>query len=195
MVVTFVSLALSFVHTYNAPQRSRIYRAMLEPPRSKARQTSVAAEGGPHSPQGAVEAVPRDRILLALRRLFDFMWGEFQGSRAIDSLTTAQLGVLGALSPRPLSMSAIAQARGVSRATATGMVDRLVGRGLVERFAAPNNRKVILVRLTPEGKRLRDLVMERAYGRISQWMGLLTPEEQQKMVDVMEALQRVLPDA
>jgi DNA-binding MarR family transcriptional regulator len=40
----------------------------------------------------------------------------------------------------------------VTNGNVTGMVDRLVGEGLVERQPAPNDRRAQLVKLTPAGK-------------------------------------------
>lgn len=55
-------------------------------------------------------------------------------------------------------MSDIASELGVSLATATGVVDRLVERNLLIRNGDPNDRRVVLCQLSNEGEKLiRDL--------------------------------------
>ena len=44
--------------------------------------------------------------------------------------------------------------------TMTNRVDRLAGRGLVERLPDPNDRRGVLVRLTPEGREAVDGAFE-----------------------------------
>jgi len=70
-------------------------------------------------------------------------------------LTTSQMLILVLLeeSDKPaLSMSEIAADLGVSLPTVTSLVDRLVGRDLVERGASERDRRLVLLRLTPYGR-------------------------------------------
>ncbi len=50
-----------------------------------------------------------------------------------------------------LTMTELAEEAGVAAATMTGIVDRLVGRGLVKRQRRRNDRRVVEVSLTPSG--------------------------------------------
>jgi MarR family 2-MHQ and catechol resistance regulon transcriptional repressor len=54
----------------------------------------------------------------------------------------------------------------VSRANITGLVDCLEQRGLVVRIAAPTDRRVRLVRLTPEGHELLETILPDHYRRV-----------------------------
>ncbi len=51
-----------------------------------------------------------------------------------------------------LPMSRVAELLDVSLSNATGLVDRMVERGLVERVRVPDDRRVVLVRLTAAGQ-------------------------------------------
>ena len=51
------------------------------------------------------------------------------------------------------TMSGLADRLRVNRSTATRAVDRLVTDGLVERFPSPDDGRVVLVRITAEGRR------------------------------------------
>ena len=65
----------------------------------------------------------------------------------------------------PMSMSRIAELVDVSFPTATGIVDRLEERRLVERVRVPDDRRVVLVQLTEGGRQaLRDVdVLKEAF--------------------------------
>lgn len=52
----------------------------------------------------------------------------------------------------PSRMGAIAASLSTSLSATTSVVDRLVERGLVERAADPGDRRVVICRLTPEGR-------------------------------------------
>ena len=65
----------------------------------------------------------------------------------------------------PLSMSRLAEDLDVSVASMTGIADRMVKRGLVERRHDEHDRRVVLVSPTPEGARVfEDLDQRRRDG-------------------------------
>jgi DNA-binding MarR family transcriptional regulator len=70
-------------------------------------------------------------------------------------LTMAQLQVLFHLfggEGRPVG--ALAEIMNVRPATMTGLTDRLVKQGLTERAADPSDRRIVVVKLTEEGRRV-----------------------------------------
>jgi DNA-binding MarR family transcriptional regulator len=58
--------------------------------------------------------------------------------------------------PEGLTMGALSRRLMVTTGNVTGLIDRLVAEGLVERQPAPGDRRAQLVRLTPAGKRAFD---------------------------------------
>ena len=54
----------------------------------------------------------------------------------------------------PERMGTIASALGVSLATATGVVDRLVEKDMVTREGDPNDRRIVLIRLSDKGEQI-----------------------------------------
>ena len=69
------------------------------------------------------------------------------------SLSLVHLNVLAVLEMAgPLSMKRLAEALDVSDASATGIVDRMEKRGLVERRHGLDDRRVVLVHPTDEGQ-------------------------------------------
>jgi DNA-binding MarR family transcriptional regulator len=76
-------------------------------------------------------------------------------------LTPVQGHALRLLDPeRPIAMSALADALFCHASNVTGIVDRLEARGLVERQAGREDRRVKTLALTEAGKRVRSRVVE-----------------------------------
>src|ERR671932_1078107 len=70
-------------------------------------------------------------------------------------MSTPQLKALLLISEeKGIRMRELARKMGGSFSNATVLVDRLVDRGLVERLAEPQDRRVVLVRATEKGQRL-----------------------------------------
>jgi DNA-binding MarR family transcriptional regulator len=67
-----------------------------------------------------------------------------------------------------IRMRELARRLGGSFSNATVLVDRLVDRGLVERLADPQDRRVVLVRAADEGQQLIEQL-------VTSWRTLLTP--------------------
>ena len=76
---------------------------------------------------------------------------EYEEAAAARSLTGAQAKVLGLLRRGPMPMRQIAQTLSCEPSNITGIVDRLESRGLVERQADPDDRRVKRVAATESG--------------------------------------------
>jgi DNA-binding MarR family transcriptional regulator len=113
---------------------------------------------------------PRDKAALAAeawRLFFDFfLLTRPERDCALHNLdlTPNDARALGMLDPahgRP--MRSLAEAWGCDASNATCMVDRLEQRGLAERQSLPDDRRVKMVVLTPEGVRTRTALIEAIY--------------------------------
>lgn len=95
-----------------------------------------------------------------LARLLDQARGRAFADHGLDGW---EFDVLSALrrvgAPYQLSPGALVQQTLVTSGTMTNRVDRLEGRGLVERHPAPTDRRGVLVRLTPAGRNAVDAAM------------------------------------
>jgi DNA-binding MarR family transcriptional regulator len=70
-----------------------------------------------------------------------------------SDLTVAQLRVLLVLyTEGPSRMSSIASSLGIAVSTATGIMDNLVRKGLVVRGADPEDRRLVICRLSSQGQ-------------------------------------------
>ena len=127
---------------------------------------------------------PLDRAALE-RELLDEMTGWSPRDRGgmfkswhRHALSLVHLNVLTALEAEgPLSMRRLAEAMDVSDASATGIVDRMEKRGLVERIHGTDDRRVVLVHATDAGRQVfTDMAAHRRQG-LSKILGELTAEE------------------
>ena len=104
-------------------------------------------------------------------------------------LTTPQFGTLEALYHLgPLSLGELADKLLVTGGNVTYVMDRLEDQGLVYRYRRPDDRRVILARLTPEG---RDLVAEVFPGHVSYIEHLsrhLSSDEQNELSSLLKTL-------
>jgi DNA-binding MarR family transcriptional regulator len=83
----------------------------------------------------------------------------------------------------------------VTGGNVTGLTDKLVAEGLVERREDPNDRRAYTVRLTPEGKR-QFRAMARAHeGWVVELLGGLGPEKQALLFELLGELKHSLPGA
>ena len=70
-------------------------------------------------------------------------------------VSMAQLHILYTLQRTgEMTMSHLADVLNVSLSNATGLIDRLEERGYITRDRVPSDRRVVLVRVTPEGQRM-----------------------------------------
>lgn len=94
------------------------------------------------------------------------------------SLSIVHLTVLALLeSEGPLSMGRVAEALDVSQASATGIIDRMEERGLVERRRGEGDRRVVAIHLADGGRAISRDLMALRRERLSHVLAELTPRE------------------
>jgi DNA-binding MarR family transcriptional regulator len=108
------------------------------------------------------------------------------------SLSLVHLHVLTVLeADGPLAMSKLAEALDVSVASATGIVDRMEQRGLVERRREPDDRRVVLVHPTDKGNSVfHDIAVERRK-HLAILLDRMTHEELEGFLTGLRAMRRV----
>ncbi len=80
---------------------------------------------------------------------------------------------------------------GVTPSDLTGVVDRLVKRGLVSRKENPEDRRTRLLQVTNKGKALLDKLMESGLGRMSSILNQLSTEELTALEEGLAAIARI----
>ena len=79
-------------------------------------------------------------------------------------------------------MSGLADAICLSLSSATGLIDRLVGKKLVKRDRSTEDRRVVQVELTEEGRELHEEAMEAPVEFSRQMLKSLNAEEQESLL-------------
>lgn len=133
-----------------------------------------------------------------VRRLSSLTTGLVRGLKLLErtelaccGLPVSQSIVLQRLASggEPLRMSEIASALGVAQSTATRFVEPLVGQGLVERRAAPDDGRAIVIALTQRGEEVAEEVIA---GSLRCSEGILQRIPVQKRQEVVDALEMVV---
>ncbi len=83
-----------------------------------------------------------------------------------------------------LTMSAIAQKMGHTTAAASGLVARLGNLGYVVRSSAPEDRRKVMVCITPKGSDLVRRIREEMVGNLMKMMAHLTTDEQKAWLQI-----------
>lgn len=95
----------------------------------------------------------------------------------------ATFGALRALD-RPRTMSEIARELRCDNSNVTGIVDGLEERGLAERRSSESDRRVKLIALTVEGRRLRSRLV-RAMEEPPEWLAALPEADRAALRDIL----------
>lgn len=78
----------------------------------------------------------------------------------------------------------------VSRANATGLVDCLERKGLVERSASSKDRRVRLARLTKSGHKLLESILPEHYSRVRHLLRGLNNQDKAALSNLLMKLRR-----
>lgn len=107
-------------------------------------------------------------------------------------LTFPQLRGLFVLGARqPLRVSDLAGALGMSLASASALSDRLARAGYVARRSDPEDRRTVLLAVTPKGARVLERLDRRSTEKLSQAVVRMTRDERTALATALRALLRV----
>ena len=100
------------------------------------------------------------------------------------NLTVSQFAALRALQEfeNGCTMSELAEAARQISATMTGIVDRLVERGVIDRQRDPADRRSVRISLTKDGTELLETIRQQKRVRLRQFLAKLSPSERQDFV-------------
>lgn len=93
-----------------------------------------------------------------------------------------------------MPMSRLAELLDVSDSNATGLIDRMEERGLVERVRVPDDRRVVLVRASAEGARQRDEIEALKQDGMRSILARLRPDQLKRMVGAIADLRGAIVD-
>ena len=121
-----------------------------------------------------------------LRRLHQIHYALFFEECAGFDITPVQYGLLTTLALKPdLDQNSIGRELGIDRTNVADVLARLARRGLLVRYRSKDDRRMVLARLTPAGRRITDemyAAMLRAQNRL---VAPLPPEERKAFIDTL----------
>jgi DNA-binding MarR family transcriptional regulator len=88
----------------------------------------------------------------------------------------------------PLTMGHLADQLGVATSNATGIVGRMAERGIVARQHDDEDRRRVLVDLTPDGRRLVGEIEAQRREQVTRLIGALDTAQQQRLLQVVHDL-------
>ena len=143
------------------------------------RNNSVAAVTS--TPAQAVQSSPEpivDSIVEELHKMIGSLRCAGTGRMVKAGISMTHLHILWVIEHHgELPMSRLADLLDVSLSNATGLVDRMAERGLVERVRVPDDRRVVIVRASVEGVRIRDEIEALKQDRMRSILGRLKPDQ------------------
>ncbi|QLE55947.1 MarR family winged helix-turn-helix transcriptional regulator [Nostoc sp. TCL26-01] len=129
------------------------------------------------SPEGANSEECAARVMETVPLVMRFIRAEMRAHKAAF-LSIPQLRSLAFINRNPgASLSDLAEHLGVTSATASATIERLVQRELVQRIHHPQERRRIVLNLTPEGKSLLQQSSDQTRACIADLLEGLSDEE------------------
>jgi MarR family transcriptional repressor of emrRAB len=143
-----------------------------------------------------IDPIAVETFLVLLRTASDVMAGaeEYWSKHGLSHGRFVVLAVLNRDPAVALSPSDLADKCGVSRATMTGLVAGLQRNHYVRREHHHGDRRMALVRLTPDGVRFLDSVLPDYYRRLARMMGHLSTPEKRALEDMLTKIGQGLPE-
>lgn len=111
-----------------------------------------------------------------------------------DPLEQGQMDALDLLVRRDRTMKGLAERLHIDPSSATRAVQRIVKDGLAERYASPEDGRVVMVRATRSGRRRHAAVARRRELAIGQIIGSFDADERAQLADLMDRLIAAIDD-
>lgn len=103
-------------------------------------------------------------------------------------LTVPQFAILNHATPDGVPLSEISAQMLCDNSNLTGIIDRLVSKGFIERQPNPQDRRVSLISLTASGSEKLRSIRPRHHALVSRRMQQVGPEQMQQLRDLLKTL-------
>ncbi|MFO7166860.1 MAG: MarR family transcriptional regulator [Chloroflexota bacterium] len=109
-----------------------------------------------------------------------------------EQLSIGQLRMLAMLRERPWSLGDLAQRHHVAPSTMSRTIDALVKRALVARETDPEDRRLVIVKLTGEGHSAHAALLREIENRLTSVVEQLDEPERTKLYEGLQVLQQLV---
>lgn len=135
-----------------------------------------------------------DRIQTAITDTFRRIVPEMMAFQELG-LTGPQYHLISNLGQNcPCKITELADNLEVKPSAITVMIDRLAQHGFVSRHYSASDRRVVLITLTDEGKRVLELAQNKAKAVMRQYFSRLEPGELEQLANLHEKLADIVQD-
>jgi MarR family 2-MHQ and catechol resistance regulon transcriptional repressor len=132
--------------------------------------------------KGSAREVRALDTFVKLTRATETLGGQLQRHLASLEITPPQFAVLEALlHVGPMSQSELGRKLLRSNPNMTALLDNLERNKWIQRERSPEDRRVVVVSLTPEGRRVIERVFPAHAAHVAALMGALTADEQETL--------------
>jgi len=134
-----------------------------------------------------------DEVMLVLMKVFA---RRSMQELCQNKLTLSQFLLLGLLhKEKECKMSHLADFMQVSLPTITGVVDRLVRQGLVLRLSDPNDRRLVKIKLTPQGQSLLQKIFQQRRKTIKELFAQVSDYDRKEYLRILNSIkERILKE-
>jgi DNA-binding MarR family transcriptional regulator len=136
-----------------------------------------------------------ETLLRVSPRFCRLMARRFHAAQAGDGLTPAQLLLLERLSEGPATAGTLAREALIHPSSVTQLTDALVTQGLVTRDRGREDRRAVVVALTPAGRAARDRVRAAAIERFAAQLSQLADDELHRLFSALVCIEALLERA
>jgi DNA-binding MarR family transcriptional regulator len=140
------------------------------------------------SPAGEVEEVLSSFTEIMSGLMID----QYQKQLTELEITLPQAQALRVLRRGPLQTGQLAAELRISAPAITQLTDRLIRKGLIERSAAADDRRCVIVALSAEGRRLVDSFRQRRRKIFNEALANLSEAERRQAFEVLEKVVKAL---
>lgn len=122
------------------------------------------------------------RTALYLKRAMKTLFSRY-------NLTGAQFGTLTRIPPEGIPLTQLAEMAWADPGNVSGIVDRLEREGWVQRHRSSQDRRVVLIALTAQGRALLDEILPLHRAAVRQVMGVLSAAERATLRDLLARIE------
>ena len=135
-----------------------------------------------------------EKLDLLLHRFLSGFFAIPARQPASGAITFAQMRVLWTLANngRSATPGEIAGRLGITSSTATGLIERLADGGYIHREHSEEDRRQVLLRLLPKGRRMMAGFRKLRHSRLQKLMKQLGQSDVARMTDALETLNEIV---
>jgi DNA-binding MarR family transcriptional regulator len=126
------------------------------------------------------------RVVEVVPRVMRTLAQEFRNTGYLPA--PVHCGLLVALAEGPYNLTELAEKHAVSLPTMSNSINTLVERGWVSRSRDADDRRMVVVELTPDGQAILDKTTYSVAGSVGRLLASLSPEECEQLLSGLEIL-------